>query len=181
MQSSGGGSKMLSKRRKLSMVGAGLLVLGFLSGGSAAAHFYPVQGPLASQTAPPVFGGRLTAHADMRSGTFSAALGEGETFKGTLVLVGSGPKRRMGQSETPQPDLDGMDKVWDLVFGSGYYQAHVLGDGQYGRAAITGSKGTLLQIEIHSSVSRTSGGTQVSQPHGVARDSRGNVYKVVVG
>jgi hypothetical protein len=74
-----------------------------------------------------------------------------------------------------------MDAAWDTVYGQGYYLAHVLGEGQYGRATMTGNQGTSLQVEIHSSVSRQGSEMQTSQPKGVAKDSKGNLYKVVLG
>lgn len=159
-----------------------LVTASVLSGCFARARFYPVQGPLSAQTPPPVFAGKLTVNANFRSGTFTAVLKGGETFKGTLSLVRTSQKNRMGQTvETTPPMARGMDADWDLVYGQGYYLAHVLGEGQYGRAEMTGSHGTQLQIEIHSAVSREGSEIQTSQPKGVAKDSNGNLYKVVIG
>jgi hypothetical protein len=154
-----------------------LLAALVLFGCSARARFYPVQGPLSAETPPPVFAGKLTVNASFRSGTLSAQLSDGESFRGTLSLVETGTRRRMGQADATPAAIAGMDKLWDLIYGDGYYLAHVLGEGQYGRAVITGSKGTLLQLEIHSAVV----GNAVSQPKGVAKDGKGNVYKVVLG
>jgi len=134
------------------LLGMVILVLAsVLTGCSVRARLYPVQGPLSAQTPPPVFAGKLTAHADFRSGTFTAVLNDGEVFKGDLRLVESRQKTRMGEVEaTPPPMAAGMDAAWDLVYGQGYYLAHVLGEGQYGRVAMTGNRGTSLQVEIHS-------------------------------
>jgi hypothetical protein len=63
---------------------------------------------------------------------------------------------------------------WDGVYGAGYFTAHVLGSKDYARATLTGSKGTVLNVEL-SNENDTRGNTK-----GVAADNNGNVFKVSV-
>jgi len=67
-----------------------------------------------------------------------------------------------------------MSADWNLVYGQGYYVAHVLGNKLYARATLTGNLGTTLSVEF-SNENNTRGNTK-----GVAQDNRGNVFKVTV-
>jgi hypothetical protein len=77
------------------------------------------------------------------------------------------PRKAQGANGGPED----MGSAWDLVYGQGFYLAHVLGEAQYGRAVVTGSKGTVLETEIFSP------GPGVAKA--VAKDDKGNIYKVV--
>jgi hypothetical protein len=57
-----------------------LLCACFLSGCVHVAHFYPVQGPLAAQTPPPIYTGKVTGV--INSGSISAELANGQQFSG---------------------------------------------------------------------------------------------------
>jgi hypothetical protein len=63
---------------------------------------------------------------------------------------------------------------WDLVYGTGFYTAHVVGNQLYARATLTGNNGSIMYVEL-SNETNTRGNTK-----GVARDSDGNVFKVSV-
>jgi hypothetical protein len=63
---------------------------------------------------------------------------------------------------------------WDLVYGPGYYVAHVVGNKLYARATLTGNMGTIINAEL-SNETNTRGNTK-----GVAVDNHGNVFKVSV-
>jgi hypothetical protein len=63
---------------------------------------------------------------------------------------------------------------WDLVYGSGFYTAHVVGNKLYAQATLTGNTGTIMHVEL-SNESNTRGNTK-----GVAQDNNGNVFKVSV-
>jgi hypothetical protein len=64
---------------------------------------------------------------------------------------------------------------WDVVYGSGFYVAHVLRT-QINRATLAGNRGTTLQVENGDVAPRSAGHTRVIM--GVAKDSRGNIYKL---
>ena len=67
-----------------------------------------------------------------------------------------------------------MGADWDLVYGPGYYVAHVVGNRLYARATLTGNMGTIVYVEL-SNETNTRGNTK-----GVAQDNHGNVFKVSV-
>ena len=139
--------------------------------GCATARMYPVKGPLAAQTPPPVYSAKLSAVFD--SGTFSAQLANGERFKGTVSpVLGTARKSHSLAAE------------WDSVYGVGYFANKVLDAQYYLRGTVTGSNGTVLQVEMYKNDSRPA----LAAPHdqsviidmnGVAKDSNGNVYKLV--
>jgi len=62
----------------------------------------------------------------------------------------------------PQPNLSA---AWDAIYGPGFYVARVLGQ-QLGRANVTGSQGTAIQVEVWNA-------------RGIAVDNKGDVYKLV--
>ena len=88
-------------------------------------------------------------------------------------------------AQTPLPVFSGkvtgvlnsgdMASVWDLVYGPGYFIAHVLGARLYAQAAITGSRGTALNVEFY----RPNPGGEQIRIFGVAKDSKDGVYKMV--
>jgi hypothetical protein len=138
-----------------------LLCAGIMSGCYANGRLYPVQGPLASLTAPPI----MTARLSEKPPSISLALANEEQFKGPLkVLYPSSSNLSPAGSPPalPQPNLA---FAWDTVYGQGFFVAKVLGQ-QLGQAVLTGSQGTVVQVEI--AVAR-----------GVAVDNKGNIYKIV--
>jgi hypothetical protein len=70
-------------------------------------------------------------------------------------------------SYLPQPNLA---FAWDVVYGQGYFLAHVLGT-RLRQAIVTGDMGTVLQVECQFTDGH-------SAFNGVAVDSKGNIYKV---
>lgn len=76
-------------------------------------------------------------------------------------------------SYPPQPNLA---FAWDLVYGPGYFLANILGSQTVGQATATGDKGTVLQLEFH----KERLGVPPDDMFGVAVDSKGNIYKVVL-
>ena len=70
----------------------------------------------------------------------------------------------------------GDGEVWDTVYGSGYYVAHVLGATLYAEAAITGDRGTVLDVEFY----RPNPGGEEIRILGAARDSKDNIYKLAL-
>jgi hypothetical protein len=141
-----------------------LSALCLMTGCSATFRLYPIQGPLSTQTPLPVFPGKVTGV--LNSGNVSFTLGGGEVCKGIWTRV-------VAASVTPSSG--DMSSVWDDVYGSGYYVSHVLGAKLYARAGITGSLGTALTVEFY----RPNPGSEQIRVFGVARDSKGNIYKLV--
>jgi len=154
------------------------LVLAFLSAGmflGSAPTFgqklYPVQGPLASQPAPPVFSGQVNrpmfsvggAPKQLKSWTVA----NGEVLKGkfTTVMASAMNSKTPGAPDSypPQPNVA---FAWDAVYGQGYFAAHVLGKKMW-QGVFTGDQGTVLQVEM------------LDELHGAAVDNKGNIYKEV--
>jgi len=124
--------------------------------------FSPVQGPLAHQNAVPAYAAKMSG---LLSGTISVVLANGEVCQGPWAFVSK-------TSSGPAP-ID-MAADWDLVYGSGYYVAHVVGNRLYARATLTGNMGTIMNVEL-SNETNTRGNTR-----GAAVDNHGNVFKVSV-
>ena len=149
---------MRDKIQNLIVAGCIVLAVLSMSGCTARLHLYPVAGPVASQAPPPVFPAKISVNFATRSGSFSTALQNGETFHGEWKLNTPGP------ANPASPD--DLSATWDQVYGVGYYTAKVLGDAQCGSATVTGSKGTTLHMQI------------CGAEKAVAKDSNGNVYKL---
>jgi hypothetical protein len=73
----------------------------------------------------------------------------------------------MAASDSVNHDLA---SVWDSVYGTGHYVAHVLGSTSHFRADLKGSRGTTLIMETNVDPE--------SPPEGVAQDSNGDTFKV---
>jgi hypothetical protein len=139
-----------------------------LSGCFSTGRLYPVQGPLAAQTAPPIYSARMTGA--FNSGNITVTLAGGEVCQGPWGLVSRKPTDAGTASGVNWP------KIWDAVYGGGYYTANVLGAPLHVRSTMTGSKGTTLNVEMY----RRDVPGQMTEIHGVAEDSGGNIYKVVI-
>ncbi len=150
-----------------------LLCLPVLSGCTATARLYPVQGPLAAQTPLPVYVAKMTL--GVHAGNFSAVLSDGEVCRGRWELVDR-PKTSgaaVGANDTAKQS---MASEWDTIYGPGYYVAHVLGSRLYGRAAVTGNRGTVLDVELYMPDGNKN--ATISSIKGVAKDSNSNIYKL---
>ena len=141
---------------------------------------YPLQGPLASQTPPPVFTGQvkrpmfgLGAEVKLLK-SWTVANEEVLEGKCTEVTAASANTKTPGAPESypPQPNLA---FAWDAIFGSGYFAAHILG-GKVWQGIFKGEKGTILQVELREQL----GPERINDHYrGAAVDNKGNVYKVV--
>ena len=152
-----------------------LLGLSIMLGCTATARLYPVQGPLSQQAPLPVFVGKL--NGSVNSGNISFVMADGEVCTGrwTRVVSAAAPKNGTAvvAPAAGAPPSTGMASIWDTVYGSGYFVAHVLGDLYWGTAVITGNRGTVLNVEFYRA---NPPGTRIA---GVAKDSKGNIYKMV--
>ena len=132
--------------------------------------FSPVQGPLSQQNPLPEYAAKMSG---LLSGTISVVLATGEVCQGQWAFV---PTTTSGADATKAsvPEPVNMAANWDLVYGSGYYVAHVVGNKLYARATLTGNMGTIIHVEL-SNETNTRGNTK-----GVAVDNHANVFKVNV-
>jgi len=153
-----------------------LILLGIFSmlGCSQTVRLYPVQGPLSAQTPLPVLAARLTGA--LTSGDMSVVLNDGEICKGRWAQVR--PQTTIGAGTASVPASD-MSAVWDSVYGSGFYVSHVLGARAYARAVMSGNRGTVLDVEMYRREGKHADNA-AGAITGVARDNKGNVYKVTL-
>ena len=140
-----------------------------LSGCYLNGHLYPVQGPLAAQTPPPVFNARMSGA--FNSGSLTALLTGGEVCKGAWSGVNQNPAAGAGSGASPAPDLS---SAWDTVYGHGFYTAHILGARLHVKGVLTGNKGTILHVELY----RPDTPNGLNEIKGVGTDDNGNVYKL---
>jgi hypothetical protein len=134
--------------------------------GCAPLRFYPVQGPLVSMNPAPVLTAKLNAK------NISLVLNDGEVCKGKWATATPGEKATPPNGMPP----DNMSSLWDSIYGQGFYKSHILGM-QIMQSVAHGQKGTTLEIQLYKSDTHEING--VPDIKGVAKDSKGNVYKVV--
>ena len=146
------------------------LAVAMLSGCYGYMHFYPAQGPLAAQTPLPVFKAKFTGRT---SGDVTMPFVGGEVCTGHWTHVDRSNNANGTQTVTAAGKPD-MAAVWDTVYGPGFYTGHVLGNGYYGTAVLTGDRGSTVDLEFI-----ISGDEEFRSLRGVARDNHGNIYKVV--
>ena len=143
----------------------------------ADARLYPVQGPNANLTAPPVFVGKIKFQGPSYQGAVSLVLDNGESFNGPFVSA----RTQVGKDDallqkvlTPVPGQTSVTSAWDAVYGQGtfveairpsYTGIFMLGD-------LVGNRGTSVKVVILNA--------GASPLQGIAVDDKGNVYKVVL-
>ncbi len=137
------------------------------------AHLYPVQGPLSAQTPPPILAAKMTG--TFTPANFSAVLNDGEVCKGRFSVIPQPPASNRANATSSASDLS---SAWDSIYGPGFYVAHVLGVRFYARALASGNRGTILNVEIYRSAN-VEQGAELASIKGVAKDSAGNIYKMV--
>jgi len=132
--------------------------------------FSPVRGPLSQQSPLPTYTAKMSG---LLSGTISVSLANGEVCQGPWAFVSKAIPRSANSSAASAAPPD-MASDWDLVYGTGFYTAHVVGNKLYARATLTGNTGSIIYVEL-SNETNTRGNTK-----GVAQDNHGNVFKVSV-
>lgn len=150
-----------------------LLLCASTLSGCATARLYPVQGPLSLQTPVPIYVAKFSGAFD--SGNLSVVLAEGEVCKGRWATVPRPTTSTDAAAATAVP-ANNLSAEWDTVYGTGFYVAHVLGTRLYARAVLTGNRGTILNVELHKPDIVEN--TPVGAIKGVAKDDKGNIYKV---
>jgi len=145
-----------------------ILALSLLSGCilSVRGGFSPVQGPLAQQAPIPTYNAIMTGAF---SGTIKVTLADGEVCKGSWSLFST-----KSDANAPTPAPSALATEWDLVYGPGYYVAHVLGNRLYVRTTLNGNRGTTMDVEL-SNENNKPGNTR-----GIALDNHGDLFKVSV-
>jgi len=133
--------------------------------------FSPVQGPLSQQSQIPTYTAKMSG---LLSGTISVILANGEVCQGPWAFMSKTIPDNTSNSNAASPVPRDLAADWDLVYGPGFYTAHVVGNRLYARATLTGNAGTIMYVEL-SNESNTRGNTK-----GVAQDEHGNVFKVSV-
>ena len=125
-------------------------------------HLYPVQGPLAATQPQPVYS--LIMNGVYDTGTLTATLPDGEECKGDWSVI-----------SPTDPNARQMSAVWDSVYGSGFFVAHVLGSRVFAGAILKGDRGTTLNVQIYDPRPG-----DVSAVVGVATDNHGNQFKLTM-
>ncbi len=164
---------------------AALLAVSALTGCTSYGHLYPVQGPLAAMTPPPIYVAKLSlvanikkpvtvgAHSNDRSGKIHVVVGS-EQFDGRWQLI-------YGQTATANAqDATALPAAWDTIYGQGFYVAHVLGTPLFVHTTLNGTQGTVLEVAWCEQQEYDGDHNPTLVSKGVARDSHGNVYKLVL-
>ncbi|HVN93762.1 MAG TPA: hypothetical protein VMT38_08700 [Terracidiphilus sp.] len=148
----------------LATLAACLLSGCYLNGG-----LYPVQGPLAARTPPPVLHARMSGA--FNSGHLTVTMLDGEVCKGEWDMVNRMQTQGSQKDAAPGPNLS---SDWDIVYGQGFYNATILGSRLHVHSILTGNKGTTLYVELY----RPDTPNGLNEIKGVATDNNGNVYKL---
>jgi hypothetical protein len=123
-------------------------------------HLYPIHGPLSTNAPTPIYDVSLSGL--LMSGTMSATLQEGEVYRGSWTTI-----------RQDDPSGSAMAVEWDSVYGRGFFVANVLGNPVFGRAVLTGTKGTTLNVEFYDPKPG-----DIRRVIGIAKDNEGNVFKL---
>src|ERR1700679_3702524 len=123
-------------------------------------HLYPVQGSLSTQNPVPIY--KITLSGLLASGTLSATLQDGEACSGSWAPV-----------RQDDPSAGSMSGACDSVYGAGFFVGNVLGNPVFARAVLTGTKGTILNVEFYDPTPGV-----VASVKGIAKDNKGNVFKL---
>ena len=158
--------------RKLAPV---LLLSFLLASCHATARLYPVEGPLANQAPLPVFVGKISGA--LYSGNITVTGSQGEVFTGRWDTVKRPTKSGDATGVTTKDEE--MAQLWDSIYGDGFYVAHVLGTRLYARASLKANNGDTLKVEFYRPENEGNATTTIaSLIKGVAKDDKGNAYKI---
>ena len=145
------------------------IFLALLSGCSTTASLFPVEGPLAKLSPPPVL--EATVDGIMgNTGNIFLDLPDGEIRKGRWSSLAPVHVKYSSASASGNA-TSGLAALWASVYGSGYSIENVPGVNK-GEAMLVCNHGTVMQVEFLTG-SGTANGT------GVAKDNKGNTFKVL--
>lgn len=156
-QHSAGRARGIAMRRAI----PGMLVYALIGGCAlqVGGSFSPVRGPLAEVKPAPNYPARMT-------GALSGTISVNVPGDGSCAGSWSGTRK--------QPRTFDLSADWNLVYGPGYYAAHVLGDRLFVRTTLECSGGSVMRVEVSNEYNRP------GYTHGVAEDDHGNVFKISV-
>ena len=142
-----------------------IILAALLCGCSTRASLFPVDGPLARMSPPPIL--EATVDGIMgNTGNIFLGMPDGETCKGRWSSLAPVHVKQPAASAS-----GGMAALWASVYGSSYSVENVPGVNK-GEAMLVCDKGTVMQVEFLTG-SGTANGT------GIAKDNRGNIFKVL--
>ena len=148
---------------------ATMLTCALVSACTTTASFYPIEGPLSQQVPAPV----LVAKVDGimgNTGGISMLLPNGERCEGRWSSIAPMSVNYSSGSASGYA-TNGMDSVWAQVYGSGFSIRNLAGVNR-GEAVLVGNMGTTIQVEFYT-------GSGTANGSGVARDNKGNLFKVL--
>lgn len=136
---------------------------------STTASLYPVAGPLSQQQPLPVLTAKVSGILG-NTGGISLSLPDGEHCVGKWSSIapmsaGFSTESASGSATT------GMTSVWATVYGSSFSVSNLAGVNK-GEAMLVGDRGTVIQVEFYT-------GSGTANGSGVAKDNKGNVFKVL--
>jgi hypothetical protein len=145
------------------------VLVAVISACSTTATFYPVDGPLSKQQPLPV----LTATVDGimgNTGNILLSLPDGEHCTGKWSSIA--PMSVGFTTATASLSAtNSMASAWTTVYGSGFSVSNLPGVNK-GEAMLVGDRGTVIQVEFYT-------GSGTANGSGVAKDNKGNVFKVL--
>ncbi len=145
----------------------------FVLTGCATGRLYPIKGPLSAQTPPPIYVANFKGA--FNSGSLTVTLANGEVCKGRWETIRR-PKNAKESAAISGAPASNLSAEWDTVYGPGFYVAHVLGARLYARSTLTGSKGTVLNVEMYKPDNNEN--NTAAAVKGVAKDNTDNIYKL---
>ena len=118
-------------------------------------HLYPMN--TSPQQVPVLC--RFKIHFGWQSATITATLQDSELYSGSFLLNTAIPDRELAP-------------YWDQVFGSGYFNAKVLGSPRHFRTTLKNKPGVEMILEMHQIPGDNRGGME-----GIAIDGNKHIYK----
>jgi hypothetical protein len=122
---------------------------------SGSFHLYPMN---ASPRQAPVLC-RFKIHFGWQTATVTATLPGGDRYSGSFPLNSGVPDRELASH-------------WDEIFGTGYFNAKVLGSPRHFRTTLKNDSGEAMRLELHQIPGDNRGGME-----GVAIDGSNRLYK----
>lgn len=136
---------------------------------SKTVFLYPYSGPIVENKNVRVLKAKASGITG-NTGKITITLPSGEVLNGRWASMAP-MEVTYSQGSSRGYASDGMRSIWAKVYGSGYTIRNKPGVNK-GEAYLVGSKGITLEIEFYTG-SGTANGT------GVAKDNKGNIYKVI--
>lgn len=138
-------------------------------GCSTTANLYPIDGPLAKKVPLPVLVARVDGIMG-NTGNVFLTMPDGEALRGRWSSIAP---QQVSQTFGTASGITriGMATAWTQVYGHGFSVSNLPGVNR-GEAMLTGTNGTLLQIEFFT-------GSGTANGNGVAKDNHGNIFKVI--